>query len=403
MKPGHIRVFDGLRVTTGHLEHLQGSFHSAVEELRLAVGRGLVQDGFTVEATDDTHVTVQPGLAFDFAGNRIACEEPTVLEVGFPTDAGTRYVCLRYEQVEDAVVEGQATIVWDSCAVLLADRRPSPDDNLVPIAELRPRPEALGFEVRPIAPGRPSCPGEATAADAVAVSQGVLRMEGAGDDPLASPALREALRRPPAEGTDRREARLVLAERGVVVGAWPCSLSLQAMVTATVRYLAEPPGDPPASDQPAAGEPAWAMIALQARTVGEATVNGDQVAQFGFAELHRLPPPGEEGPPWWCGSHLTEEAIAHLPVWAAAGHGGPDEPGDDGCELLGGLQVLLRVEPGPAPGLVRLRSELSWSGGAAAQPDEVIGRRRARMEWGIVAAWKGLGQRIRAQDGEGGS
>jgi hypothetical protein len=90
VKPAGIRVFDGLRITTDHVEHLQASFLSALQELRLVAGPGQVHQGFEVEATDEGHVTVLPGLAFDTAGNRIAGDEPTVLEVAFGPGPGRR-------------------------------------------------------------------------------------------------------------------------------------------------------------------------------------------------------------------------------------------------------------------------------------------------------------------------
>ena len=45
MRPGHLNVFDGLRMTTEHMNYLQGSFHSAVQDLRGILGLGLVHKG----------------------------------------------------------------------------------------------------------------------------------------------------------------------------------------------------------------------------------------------------------------------------------------------------------------------------------------------------------------------
>lgn len=414
MKPGHIRVFDGLRITTDHLEHLQGSFLSAVQELRLAAGPGRVHQGFEVEATDDGHVRVLPGLAFDAAGNRIACEEPTVLEVAFaPGSPGERYVCLRHQQVEDGVVEGQATIVWDGCSVELAEARPAPEDSLLPIAALTRREQGTGFEVRHVTSGQRLGPDDAaTVADRLRVCQGVVRLDGDAENPLASSAFRHALDQP--SGTDGDHGvRLSLAEQDVDTDMACCTgLSLAAIVTATVRYQAIQPAGEPAEESEAAEEaeaatppdepaPTWITWTVQARTAGEATFDAGRTAQFGLADVHTLPSLGEGRPPCWLGSYLTEEAIAHLPLSASAG----SPPGDDNgfCELLGRLQVRLQAAPGKVAGSFALHCELSCSGSPTAELSEVIEARTPRLQWGIVAAWKGLGHTTPAQDATGGS
>lgn len=136
MRPGHIRVFDGLRITTEHMNHLQGSLHSAVQDIREILGLGKVYYGFEVVAEGDQAITVQPGLAFDFQKNRIVCDEPKTLEVAFEPEADTLYVCIKSEQVEDGQVEGQFTLIWDSCSVVLRATMPEPKENLIPIAKL---------------------------------------------------------------------------------------------------------------------------------------------------------------------------------------------------------------------------------------------------------------------------
>src|SRR5438309_463555 len=49
MKAAAIRVFDGLRVTTEHMNHLQDALRASVEDLRSIAGLGTVQEGFGVE------------------------------------------------------------------------------------------------------------------------------------------------------------------------------------------------------------------------------------------------------------------------------------------------------------------------------------------------------------------
>jgi hypothetical protein len=107
----------------------------------------------------------------------------------------------------------------------------------------------------------------------------------------------------------------------------------------------------------------------------------------------------EGRPPCWLGSYLTEEVVAGLPVLADAEY----LAGDDGIrEILGGLQLGLRVAPGQA-GSFALRCDLSWSGTPSADLGRLIEARTPRLQWGIVAAWKGLGHATPAQDATGGS
>jgi hypothetical protein len=408
VKPAGIRVFDGLRITTDHVEHLQASFLSALQELRLVAGPGRVHQGFEVEATDESHVTVLPGLAFDTAGNRIACDEPTVLEVAFGPGLGRCYVGLRHRQVEDGVLEGQATILWDGCSVELSETRPAPEDGSLALAELTPQAGGTGFEVRRLEPGRPE-PG--TAAGSLGVRQGVVRLDG-GDDPATLAGFWEALGRPP---DGEREIRFPLAERDVATGLTCCgSLSVVATVTATIRCraAAEPlaPEEPapateptPAEEPVASGEPApaWTAWTVKASMVGEATFDGDRVAQSGLADVHTVPSAGDPGPPCWLGSHLTEEGIACLPLSAPWGW---PAGGEDGvCELLGGLHLQLRAQPGTAPGSFALSCQLWWSGSPSAVLGSLIEARTPRLRWEVVAAWKGLGHTTPAQDATGGS
>jgi hypothetical protein len=136
MRPGHIRVFDGLRVTTEHMEHLQGSLHSALQDIREILGLGRVYYGFEAIAEGERAITVLPGLAFDFEKNRIVSDEPKTLEVSFAQGEDTKYVCIKYDQIEDGQVEGQFTRIWDSCSVLLQPAQPDPKQNVILIAKV---------------------------------------------------------------------------------------------------------------------------------------------------------------------------------------------------------------------------------------------------------------------------
>ena len=135
MRPGHLNVFDGLRMTTEHMNYLQGSFHSAVQDLRGILGLGVVHKGLEV-VVEGSAVTVQPGLAFDHQGNRIVLDMPATVEMNFAPGENTKYVCVKYDQIEDGEVEGRFTLVWDSCGVVLLPGLPGEADNLVPLARV---------------------------------------------------------------------------------------------------------------------------------------------------------------------------------------------------------------------------------------------------------------------------
>jgi hypothetical protein len=135
MRPGHLNVFDGLRMTTEHMNYLQGSFHSAVQDLRGILGLGMVHQGLEV-AVEGSGVTIQPGLAFDHQGNRIVLDAPATIELNFAAGETTKYVCVKYDQIEDGEVEGRFTLVWDSAAVVLLPELPQPADNMVPLARV---------------------------------------------------------------------------------------------------------------------------------------------------------------------------------------------------------------------------------------------------------------------------
>jgi hypothetical protein len=138
MKPGHIRVFDGLRITTEHMNHLQASFHSAIQDLRGVLGLGRVHRGFETAKVEDTKIRVEPGIAFDSKKNRVALTEPLVLDVEWKAEGeDEKFVVARYRQVEDGVVEGRPTIVWDSCAVEIVQEAPPPEGNGILIARLK--------------------------------------------------------------------------------------------------------------------------------------------------------------------------------------------------------------------------------------------------------------------------
>lgn len=147
MKPGHIRVFDGLRVTTEHIDHLQGSFHSAIEDIRSVIGLDQVFSGFGVVKEGDNAIIVRPGLAFDAAKNRIVCDDPKTLDVSFETGEEQKFVCVKYQQIEDGFVEERPTLIWDACSLLIRTSQPDPNENLVVVAILARQDDGDAFEI----------------------------------------------------------------------------------------------------------------------------------------------------------------------------------------------------------------------------------------------------------------
>src|SRR5437899_1731401 len=113
MRPGQIQVFDGLRLTTEHLEHFQGSLHSAIQDIREILGLGRVYTGFEVAAGEGDTVIVQPGIAFDFQKNRVVSDEAKNVPVTFAADQDAAFICAKYDQIEDTPVEGRFTLIWD--------------------------------------------------------------------------------------------------------------------------------------------------------------------------------------------------------------------------------------------------------------------------------------------------
>lgn len=173
MRPGHLNVFDGLRITTEHINYLQGSFHSAVQDLRGILGLGAVFEGFDV-TVDGNSVTVGPGLAFDQQKNRIVLDQPISVDLNFAADENTKYVCVKYDQIEDGEVEGRFTLVWDSCTVVLEPALPDVADNLVPIARVDRVDGNGAVEVNKIGSEESAKP--ASPRIGIAVRQGVARL-----------------------------------------------------------------------------------------------------------------------------------------------------------------------------------------------------------------------------------
>src|SRR4051812_31509910 len=250
MRPARINVFDGLRVSTAHVDHLQESLHSSIEDLREAAGLGRIVRPFAVARDGAAAIVVGPGLAFDGKRRRLAIDEPQRAEVAIPDGQDSQYVCLEHQDVEDGEVEGQPTLVFDAVTVTLRETAPGPGDDQLAIARVvRVGGDGVtGFEVAPLEEPPPAPP----AAPTLHVAQGLVRLPVADAPPVDLVAALTA----PAEG----DLVVTLGASTVELGFAAASVSCTAQVGATL-----------AEDD------------LEALGHGEATIDGATVTSFGFS------------------------------------------------------------------------------------------------------------------------
>jgi hypothetical protein len=380
VKPGSIRVFDGLRVATEHINHLQDALQSSIDDLREAVGLGRVLHGFDVLPEGDAAIVVGPGLAFDRNRHRLVVDEPQRLDVQFPLGRDVLYVCARYEQVEDGEVEGRSTLVWDSAALVLADALPAPEDDIFPLAKLVRAEGAGGFRVVGLEPepaedaAKREAPAEAPApapeaAAGVRVRQGVLDIAQPGvaePGPLA--AMAAALRaRASGEAEGDGDVRVVVAGAEVALDFPLVSLSCATIVSASLQ----------------APEGAGAHCQLTAR--GEATAVGGRLEQFGLTTVHA--PRAPEGDPaaGWSAAELTEGGVALLPLDLIAVEGDPAAR-----EAVAHLQLAVEAALA-APSGFGVACALVWKGDAGEERIQALEGGQLTLSWGVRIGWKATG------------
>jgi hypothetical protein len=247
-------VFDGLRVSTEHVDHLQDSMRSSVAELREAVGLGRIVRPFAVTPDGDGAVVVGPGLAFDSRGERLTLDDPLRAEIEVPAGSDVGYLCLVHEDVEDGEVEGQPTLVFDSVGVVVRDALPGAGDEALAVARLVRTED--GFDIGALDAPPP------VAAPALRFAQGVARLSGEGDWPV-----------PATVGRTEIELPFV-----------PASVSCVAHLSAT------------------------APEAVDGDAHGEVTFEPAPGARFGFTTTRAGP-----GPP---ATVVTDWGVAELPVGA---------------------------------------------------------------------------------------
>jgi hypothetical protein len=391
MQPAFIRVFDGLRVTTEHLDHFQGSLHSAMTDVRRILGTARVHRGFAVTRGDGNTVVVQPGLAFDVASNRIVSDDPITLDVPPFTGSGALFVCIAYAQVEGGVVDGKATLVFDSCLADIRRAAPSVVENALVIAKLVPKSggAASDFDVvsTVVADATPPAPATATPASppppvtapdakpalaaTVRVHQDVLHL---GADDAARGALmvlRGAMKRLKETGAGAAPMA-TLASTVVPVGFTVTSLTTHAALDATVRSTT--------SD---------ARVAFRGMSHGDATMVGAQVAQQCVSRVEVTECSDSPAYAWRGRSGVSQTFVAALPLAVDATRGNyfsraiPDA-------LLRGLVIGIALGAPTEEGLT-LSCTLAWDGDVNDDALAWLEAQSPALDWNAVIAWKAMG------------
>jgi hypothetical protein len=450
MRPGHIKVFDGLRVTTEHMDHLQGAMHSALQEIREILGLGRVYFGFEVKVVDERSITIMPGLAFDRQGNRLACDEPKTLPLTFEPGEEAKFVCLKYDQVEDGQVEGHFTIIWDNCSIILRSEVPELKENLLPIAKVI-KSSVAGERLKVVSLITPEAnespaeiPGQTSAEDATAVSEVTV----AGQEPAVVDVVGDAPA-PVTEGTTGAAANVATAvdekksePTPVVITAPEVNLRRLQIRQGIVRLTAEngSGGDirgillgslkkklnggeptkaaemmfPMVEHQVALDFPVSSLslhtiinaeigvagaateegqtitnLKCQATSSGEASFTTDATSQFGVSMIQASP---VDETVQWTGSasELTENGIAHLPfsaLWKGIERRIP-EAANHPFEQV---QLLIRTDRTNGDGF-KVITHLYWKGEITEEIIQSINEQNTALNWEILLSWKAIGE-----------
>jgi hypothetical protein len=437
VRPARIQVFDGLRIATEHLDHLQDGLHSSIEDLREAAGLGRIVRGLEV-SVDGPAVVVAPGLAFDHARNRVAVDEPQRIDVTFPIGQDAQYLCARYERVENHEVEGKPTLVWDSTRLLLQSTPPAPTDASIPLAKLVRSPDGASFElVSPDAPEPADAPvstettsasetttatetaTEAARATSTETSTGSETGTTSTTETTAPAAEAEVtaaaetgtapVSEPPTPEPSASPVPPVRLRQGVVrlPSAVAQEATMQALVTALrERLVGAPDGDVrvtlgsrevavdfspagitcdtslTADVRPAAG-PGWRCTSTGR---GEATLSaGSVLAQYGLSSGFARPLDGTDAVQQRA-PELAENRLGSVALAPGAASSGPAGEGWAALE-----QVTLAVRATPSQSGFGLACELVWSGDVsearlAALEGEAVG-----LTWSADVGWKAVG------------
>jgi hypothetical protein len=366
MRPARIEVFDGLRIATEHVDHLQDSLQSSIEDLREAAGLGKVIRGFDVQRDGDAAIVVGPGLAFDARKRRLALDEPQRVEASVPAGTDAQYVCIEHQVVEQGEVEGHPTLIWDGVSISLRDAPPGPDEDPVAVAKLArpPDPATAPFDVMAVdaPPPEPVPPVPAPPPTAPArVQQGVARLPTLGVPPVDAVAALNAAVDEQRAGGDVAEAAVVVALGAteiapeMAVAAVTCAIQLGATVS----------------------RPDGTVGRLEAVGRGEATLDVEGVSRFGLSTIRRTQDSGA-----WTATDFAEDGVASLPLASAMLDAAA-------ADLLPGLRLVVDVRAA-APAGVGLSCALAYSGPldekrATAIRDGLVG-----LDWTAAVGWKAL-------------
>lgn len=373
MRPGQIQVFDGLRLTTEHLDHFQGSVHSAIQDIREILGLGRVYAGFEVAASDGETVTVQPGIAFDFQKNRVVSDEPRTVQVTFAPGENTAFVCAKYDQIEEGQVEGRFTLIWDESSLVVRPTVPTQRDNLVALAKVT-RAADGSLEV-----GVPDATADdTTVADSTVqlrTQQGVLRLP---YDPAAGAylgtALAEQLRTALSAGSTAGDRVVVpLASVDLSPGFAVIGLTCYTVLSVTVDATAAAASD---ENDSTTAMPPRTNVTVRCSATGEATYGAQGVSQFGMSM-------------WPNVTQLTQEGVAHLPL-AAAIESAAVELHAAIVNLLTALQLTIRIASVDEAS-VKILCALECTD-ASEELVRTLEEHGPRLIWDSQLAWKAVGQ-----------
>jgi hypothetical protein len=359
--PNQIRVFDGLRITTEHVEHLQAGFATAVQDLRTIAGLNRVHRGFEVVASGDDSIEVRPGLAFDSAGNRIVSDQPQVLAVEWAPEEAQMYVCISYEQVLTGEIEQHPTLVFDSGAISIEGEPPAEGSGGIILARLVRTPEnESGFRIEP-APRPPDVPTPeepvaAAEAPSVLPLRVVLGLAHLAPSPDA-PSLIQLL------SSLRDEAVVTLAEVPLRLDFEPLGLSCDTHLAIELTFLNEAEGSEAAAVQ---------VRSAVANARGEASFSErGEVAQQSVSDIQTYA--GDE----LAGRRAISVSDAALAVIQV------EAPGPAGVEV----QITIFREESGSPAV---RCSLAGKGATTQDLIEILTTAEASLSWQATVAWRAL-------------
>lgn len=425
MRPGHIRVFDGLRVTTEHMEHLQSSFHSAIQDVREILGLGKVYSGFKVVAVGPAQVIVQPGIAFDFERNRIVNDEPKTVDVVFEEQEKEKFVCVQYDQIQDGNVEGQFTLVWDSCSIRLFSSVPSLEENCIPIALLEKTEDEAAFRILPLTllsedevseetqdkpeevpktgseaepavsspesksendseEGPADIPPNPSVEEPVSMEkqpydwvcgQGLIALENETGSYLRTLLLEPLLGKFQVGNASMVPIELLvpLTKKTINIGFHTKSITTQTILEAEISMERSEP-------EVEGGEIGYKTYKFQSSASGEVASKDTQFSQFALTTTHY--PQGCSTQPGF--SYFEEQGIASLQLTAS------DDASDLLKQVFQNLKLLLYVAPMSVAKL-EAQLHLRWSGNVTKEMLQEIESKKCGLVWRAKCGWKAIG------------